>query len=151
MFFTRTLIARFLGPTWGPSGADRTQVGPMLAPWTLLSGGVFQLHEISVVEWKKMQIFIHITNLNWKSWLQSIAEIYKHQIPTKCKQHAKRLEFTESDTSTCWWHWLLMCYIGGTNSIKCCLLYSVHSISRINCLANCLTHGPGIHFYDDWV
>ena len=28
----------FMGPTWGPSGADRTQVGPMLAPWTLLSG-----------------------------------------------------------------------------------------------------------------
>ena len=24
--------------SWGPSGADRTQVGPMLAPWTLLSG-----------------------------------------------------------------------------------------------------------------
>ena len=33
-----TLIARFIGPIWGPSGADRTQVGPMLAPWTLLSG-----------------------------------------------------------------------------------------------------------------
>ena len=32
-----TLIARFMGQTWGPSGADRTQVGPMLAPWTLLS------------------------------------------------------------------------------------------------------------------
>ena len=32
------LIARFMGPTWDPSGADRTQVGPMLAPWTLLSG-----------------------------------------------------------------------------------------------------------------
>ena len=32
-----TLIARFMGPTWGPSGADRTQVGPMLASWTLLS------------------------------------------------------------------------------------------------------------------
>ena len=31
------LIARFIGPTWGPSGADRTQAGPMLAPWTLLS------------------------------------------------------------------------------------------------------------------
>ena len=24
------------GPTWVPSGADRAQVGPMLAPWTLL-------------------------------------------------------------------------------------------------------------------
>ena len=33
-----SLIARFMGPTWGPSGADRTQVGPMLAPWTSLSG-----------------------------------------------------------------------------------------------------------------
>ena len=32
------LIARFMGPTWGPSGVDRTQVGPMLAPWTLISG-----------------------------------------------------------------------------------------------------------------
>ena len=31
-----TLIARFMGPT--PAGADRTQLGPMLAPWTLLSG-----------------------------------------------------------------------------------------------------------------
>ena len=30
--------ARFMGPAWGPSGADRTQVGPMLAPWTLLTG-----------------------------------------------------------------------------------------------------------------
>ena len=34
------LIARFMGPTWGPSGADRTQVGPMLAPWILLSGSI---------------------------------------------------------------------------------------------------------------
>ena len=33
-----TLIARFMGPTWGPSGADRTQVGPMLALWNLLFG-----------------------------------------------------------------------------------------------------------------
>ena len=32
------LMARFMEPTWGPSGADRSQVGPMLAPWTLLSG-----------------------------------------------------------------------------------------------------------------
>ena len=27
-----------MGPTWGPPGGDRTQVGPMLAPWILLSG-----------------------------------------------------------------------------------------------------------------
>ena len=38
-----SLIARFMGPTWGTSGADTTQVGPMLAPWTLLSGMVNSL------------------------------------------------------------------------------------------------------------
>ena len=31
-------IAKFMGPTWGPSGSCRPQMGPMLAPWTLLSG-----------------------------------------------------------------------------------------------------------------
>ena len=30
------LIARFIRPIWGPSGTDWTQMGPMLAPWTLL-------------------------------------------------------------------------------------------------------------------
>ena len=32
-----SLTARFMGPTRGPSGADRTQVGPMVAPLTLLT------------------------------------------------------------------------------------------------------------------
>ena len=36
-----SLRARFMGPTWSPSGADRTQVGSMLALWTLLSGMPF--------------------------------------------------------------------------------------------------------------
>ena len=33
-----THIARFMGPTWDPPGADRTQAGSMWATWTLLSG-----------------------------------------------------------------------------------------------------------------
>ena len=33
-----SLITMLMGPTWGPSGADRTQVGPMLAPLPLLFG-----------------------------------------------------------------------------------------------------------------
>ena len=35
--WVRPLIARFMEPTCGPSGADRTRVGPMLVPWTFLS------------------------------------------------------------------------------------------------------------------
>ena len=31
-------IAKFTGPTWGQHGSSRPQMGPMLAPWTLLSG-----------------------------------------------------------------------------------------------------------------
>ena len=33
-----TQIAKSMGPTWGPPGSCRPQMGPMLAPWTLLSG-----------------------------------------------------------------------------------------------------------------
>ena len=37
--------ARFMGPTWGPSGSCRPQMGLVLAPWTLLSGmGQWALH-----------------------------------------------------------------------------------------------------------
>ena len=45
--FLFSLIARFMGTTWGPSGADRTQVGPMSAPWTMLSG--FAWYELDPV------------------------------------------------------------------------------------------------------
>ena len=31
-------ITKFMGPTWGPPGSCRPQMGPMLAPGTLLSG-----------------------------------------------------------------------------------------------------------------
>ena len=31
-------IAKFMGPTWGPPGSGRPQMGPMLAPWILQSG-----------------------------------------------------------------------------------------------------------------
>ena len=59
------LIARFMGPTWGPSGADRTQVGPMLAPWTLLSGGLsitFGLLQFLVGTWTYCY---HVDQCKW--------------------------------------------------------------------------------------
>ena len=61
-----SLIARFLVPTWGPSGADRTQVGPMLAPWTLLSGIAFRerwlspyLYQNFFREYRRATIYFH--------------------------------------------------------------------------------------------
>ena len=45
--FITLQIARFMGPTWSPPGSCLPQLGPMLAPWTLLSGTVLMLKVIS--------------------------------------------------------------------------------------------------------
>ena len=37
-FTVLSQIARFMWPTWSPPGSCRPHVGPMLTPWTLLSG-----------------------------------------------------------------------------------------------------------------
>ena len=69
---TITLRARFMGPTWGPSGADRTQAGPMLAPWTLLSRYLHQCWYVviltprSIFELKLMKV----KNFNERSWIK---------------------------------------------------------------------------------
>ena len=65
-------IEKFVGPTWGPSGATRTQVGPMLAPWTLLSGmchieTVLPSMRISIIEirrsWGRFIFIMEIATL----------------------------------------------------------------------------------------
>ena len=45
-----TQIAKFMWPTRGPPGSCRPQIGPMLAPWTLLSGECFI--------WPVIQLFV---------------------------------------------------------------------------------------------
>ena len=49
-----------MGPTWGPSWTDRAQVGPMLAPWTLLSG-------LLLFSLWYMQIIGHVMAWRWYS------------------------------------------------------------------------------------
>ena len=50
---TLTQITKFLGPTWGLTRADSAQVGPTLAPWTLLSGEVStkKLYSLTLSQW----------------------------------------------------------------------------------------------------
>ena len=69
-----SLIERLRGPTWGPSGADRTQVGPMLAPWTLLSGvshNYFDLRHHLVLMWW------HLNEYRWRPNLVTHVRINK--------------------------------------------------------------------------
>ena len=53
----KPLIVRFMGPTWGPSGTDRTQVGPRLAPWTNWPTN-FEMNLHFLVEYHHILIFI---------------------------------------------------------------------------------------------
>ena len=70
-----TLIARFMGPTRGPHGADRTQVGPMLAPWTLLSGYTQQRSTLHF-------IIHHVPSLcAWQPYMQNHDVMYLYDQP----------------------------------------------------------------------
>ena len=58
---TPSQIARLMGPTWGPSGSCRPQMGPMLATWTLLSG----LLSSNLDSWGRQRNLIGIPVLTW--------------------------------------------------------------------------------------
>ena len=56
-----TLIARFMGPTWGPYGSDRNQAphpSPALARWILLSGYPHQELDFTINQFDR-HIFIY--------------------------------------------------------------------------------------------
>ena len=66
-FCWETLIARFMGPSWGPSGADMTQMGPMnFAIWECLSMKT-ALVWLSSLQW-----------FNWSSLQLTFAECQTH-------------------------------------------------------------------------
>ena len=92
-----------MGPTWDPPGSCRPQIGPMLAPWTLLSG-----------------LCMEITSVEHRSHFDLTKDINKYQYhilswwTTEC-------EFWELD-SKWWWNilmwsscWLTLCSMGNTH------------------------------------
>ena len=103
IFCRYSLIARFMGPTWGPSGADRTQVGPMLAPWTLLSRlWCSSLNPIySNSRWMAKDIMIHeLVNspalLNWYDLIKADNELdlqinYHNELSLSSKEPCSKL------------------------------------------------------------
>ena len=49
LYPVKTLIARFMGPTRGPSGGDRTQVGPVLTTYNFFIWELFDIKRHSHV------------------------------------------------------------------------------------------------------
>ena len=71
-------ITWFMGPTSGPSGADRTQVGSMLAPRTLLSGilciiDMYRNNEWFVCRYGNFCTRAHFTVTSWCFEVDAIA------------------------------------------------------------------------------
>ena len=68
----RTWKQRFMGPKWGPSRADRTQTGPMLAPWILLSGDILDQYytNFKIIMCMTLLPYILYVDNAVKSWLQ---------------------------------------------------------------------------------
>ena len=107
----RSLMARFKGTAWGPSGADRTQVGPMLAPWTLPSG-IDCMHISSIVLEKKNNVQTCAAFLFVCLWLVATGEssnelhpvlwvkiIYHSQWENICAWGFNSLRLRQN-----WWH-----------------------------------------------
>ena len=63
-----------MGPTWGTSGADRTQVGPVVTPRILLSGMITMVYS-RCVHWKPRVVMV-LT-------LTSLVLLWQPPVPTK--------------------------------------------------------------------
>ena len=70
-----TQIAKFMGPTWSPPGSCRPQMGPMLTPWTLLSGNDTVSHHFLL----KFDLVTYHTD----NFTQNMHNSHPHSLPSK--------------------------------------------------------------------
>ena len=64
-------IAKFMGPTWGPPGSCRPQVGPMMAPWTLLSGVLYIAQQGSLAS----SFYVHYNDVTMDAIVSQITSL----------------------------------------------------------------------------
>ena len=122
---SNSLIARFMGPTRGSFGADRTHVSPMLAPWTLLSGVISYNDTITYkVPWAVWYNGVQSDNTCWKTLLIKGTLTKKHiEFDIKnCGDGQVPLDTIKpADTST--HHWVPCMYHWTWGQTMWCLLY----------------------------
>ena len=76
-FWKQSLLARLMGPAWGPPGPDGTLVGPVLAPWTLLSGVVKWTPILTtvIIHFEHFSTFEHILTHSVSIWVPMFLSI----------------------------------------------------------------------------
>ena len=80
-------IARFMGPTWGPPGSCRPPMGPMFAPWTLLSGMWYQDSKVCAILALSHHPIIHdvANTLPCQIWYSICEEIAIEIVSAVCR------------------------------------------------------------------
>ena len=136
-----------MGPTWDPPGADRTEVGLMLAPWTLLSGYIMlviyaslnldsnSLHTEIYVTWVVLKSYwtsfnisicaIFVSNVSHLSFCPIYSDTYQRNVMSE----APEIAWTLKDAIIL----LFEIYVGETIS-----LYSIAIMKTYLPLNNCL-------------
>ena len=95
-----SLMAKFMGPTKGPPGADRTHVGPMWATWTFLSG----IHTVQYgfVKNKKFLFILSNHQTNFSDIIQCASSFKPQYISPKPDLHNMFLLWIVSATNQIW-------------------------------------------------
>ena len=86
--------AKFMGPTGGPPGSCRPQVGPMLDPWTLLSGAVFPL----LTQWGYCSLAISHQYYTRYLFCYILSMLYHILVKYWCDTHILQGLFTGTQT-----------------------------------------------------
>ena len=80
-------IAKFMEITWGPPGSCRPQMGPMLAPWTLLSGVFFietptwpRFDRHTLVLDRLQSLITYVTDIDPITLAASLHAHWKHRV-----------------------------------------------------------------------
>ena len=96
-------VAKFMGPSWGSPGTYRPQMGPMLAPWTLLSGIVRRLDV-----WKSRDSLFK-PSCRFKIWqVVDAVQMLKRLKNLKHIHHSLFRDFMRSYDLSDYWPWVWM-------------------------------------------
>ena len=123
-------ITKFVGPKWGPPGPCRPQMGPILAPWTLLSelfdrflsvteamGALASLpgtHQQSITLHHQLRSLNYCTTCTHRHPSLQLEDYRKSKWPTFLSRHFFIFVFDSKLTGVCcgdlshymsqWWH-----------------------------------------------
>ena len=68
-------IAKFMGPTWGQHGSCRPQMGPMLAPWILLSGFILKQATAYQIWQFHLPCCLFLSLMAWQTYRQMYGQL----------------------------------------------------------------------------